>query len=353
MDEKIIYNQIEISQFDPELNKENIKKFDAPISEEVVIPNATIKDIDQAIFNFFDKRLNINITIDDKNTKVPVLFANGERWAQVKKKAPIRDEAGRLILPLITVLRSDIDRSMGSMGGVRGDMGPILIKREISNESSNYKNLFKNGNSRRVKGKQYFNGTIYNGKLLKNNSARPNIIYDMYYMDFPDFFETTYEVIIWTQYIGQNNSILEKIFKSFEWKNSVWLECEKGYKYAAVFSDAVTPQSNLDDFSDSERIIKSQLTITVSSYIFGSNSLEKNVIKKITNAPQVVFQTYTDQHEIEDKKDEEIDRVEELDNMNYMHNIKYKSKNKRRKRITERICRFDDTEELEKFFSNH
>ena len=67
------------------------------------------KDIDRAIFNLFNEKLSFEAESNGKLQKVPVIFASGERFALTRRKNPIRDKNNALILPLISILRNEID----------------------------------------------------------------------------------------------------------------------------------------------------------------------------------------------------------------------------------------------------
>ena len=70
----------------------------------------------------------------------PVIFATGERFAILRRKRPLRDKAGALILPLISIMRTDIsqkpERGMGP-----GQGGPHVIKKKLSKDDPRYQRL--------------------------------------------------------------------------------------------------------------------------------------------------------------------------------------------------------------------
>ena len=47
---------------------------------------------------------------------MPVIFASGERFALTRRKNPLRDKDNALILPIISIIRNDIDISPGQAG---------------------------------------------------------------------------------------------------------------------------------------------------------------------------------------------------------------------------------------------
>lgn len=92
---------------------------------------------------------------------------------------------------------------------------------------------------------------------------------------FPDFSTLYYEVTIWAQYQTQMNAILEKIFYNYDYHDSfvMWSEFDEktkkgdGYRFVGFRDGNVTPQSNVEEFSESERVVKYVYTIKVPAYL--------------------------------------------------------------------------------------
>ena len=51
------------------------------------------------------------MTYGGKSSKVPVVFAAGERFALTRRKSPIRDKNNALILPIVSIMRTGMDIS--------------------------------------------------------------------------------------------------------------------------------------------------------------------------------------------------------------------------------------------------
>ena len=69
-----------------------IKDFDGDkVPENFEFPSIGIENIDRAIFDLFDKKLNFEVTSNGQSKLVPVIFATGERFALTRRKNPIRD----------------------------------------------------------------------------------------------------------------------------------------------------------------------------------------------------------------------------------------------------------------------
>ena len=76
---------------------------------DYVIPSCGIEDLDFAIFNLFNKQIPLFFEIQGEVKKIPVIFATGERFAILRRKQPITDKSGALILPLISITRTNLE----------------------------------------------------------------------------------------------------------------------------------------------------------------------------------------------------------------------------------------------------
>jgi hypothetical protein len=216
-----------------------------------------IENVDQAVADYFDKKLDIQVDVERGRRKVPVTWATGERWKIIRKNK-FRDENGTLILPLISIKRTDIDKTPG-FGGLGQETPSITIRKEIHPKTGNIQNLVK---KRRASG-------FY--------VQKQDPVYSVLTIPFPDFSTLTYEISIWCQYETQMNEIIEKIFHNYEYKQTSSfvmpmdydgkLPKGDGYYFVGFREGNVTPQSNTEDFTDQERIIKYTYTMKTPAYL--------------------------------------------------------------------------------------
>ncbi|MDP3763698.1 MAG: hypothetical protein Q8Q92_03555, partial [bacterium] len=109
-------------------------------------PTIGIRDVDQSVVDYFDKRLALTVEIaDGQSKKVPVLLATGERWSMIRDRRGIRDENKTLILPLITIQRLDVDRVLG-FGGLGTETSNITVSKRIHPETNIKQNLYAQRN---------------------------------------------------------------------------------------------------------------------------------------------------------------------------------------------------------------
>ena len=214
------------------------------------MPSCGLEDIDKAFFDLFDQQLNFNIENKSKTLTVPVVFATGERFAIVKRRKPLRDQAGALILPVVAIRRSSIDQSPATER--LADVGDLVIKRKLSDKDPQYQNLINKPNlknqdnvadnshnnsadnpegaqpgtvnSRRPRTQETVN--VQTGKLLAPNLG--DNIFEILTIPFPHFITVNYEVTFWTQYMSHMNQLIEKFVSSYTGnRNQFKIETDK------------------------------------------------------------------------------------------------------------------------------
>jgi hypothetical protein len=207
-----------------------------------------------AVFSYFDKKLSIQVNDSSGRIKVPVMWTTGERWKLIRKNK-FRDDNGTLILPILSIKRSEIDRTPG-FGGLGQEVPFITVTKELHPKTSNLETLYKTK------------------KSAFPTIPKPSPIYEIFTIPYPDFCTIYYEISIWTQYESQMNEILEKIFYKFEHRDSFVMPVEydgnlpkgNGYYFVGFRDGNIAPQSNTEEFTDQERIIKYSYIIKVPAY---------------------------------------------------------------------------------------
>lgn len=283
----------------------------------VEIPNCTIEDVDRALFNLFDKDLPLLYTHRNDTKRIPIVFATGERFALLARKKPLRDRSKALILPVISILRSNVQYGHEFGGSVAPDIRHV-IKRQISPEDPIYQRLLNKIGLQNaddlVSPSAFIDSANQVGSLpgriatRRPGSAEPDIekiksgnllrtdlgnnMYEIYDMPPPVYFTATYDITIWTQYMQEMNSVIATIGteSSFQAKKSYRIETDKGYYFVAYIEDAISNASNFDDFSEEERLVRSSMTIKVPGYFLGQvYKTAPNKIRRYVSSPQIAF----------------------------------------------------------------
>jgi hypothetical protein len=294
------------------------------ITENFNMPSIGIEDIDRAIFTLFDKTLNFNVTYQGETTKVPVIFATGERFALTRRDSPIRDTNNALILPMISIMRQDFDFSPGQSGKgtaiAFGEIPEYYVKRRLGKEDRNYQNIINKiglTNQDNVSSRKNFGLN----EISPGNTAKPNTlasrrngknltfmagmaksglqsnlgdnIFEIIDIPYPTFVAVKYNIIFWTQYMQQANQIIESLYSIFKTKHEIQMVTDTGYELVAFFGDTVSANNNFDDFSNDERTIKHSFDVTIPGYILAPNNNDLgSPFRSFFSAPQIEFGYY-------------------------------------------------------------
>lgn len=260
---------------------------DAPFSFDAHVPSVGIEEIDRAVFSYF-KDLGISMEVQGSQRKVPVIFATGERWSIMRNKEPILDKKGTLILPQISLRRMDIERSNET--AIAGSDQPLVIKKKISSKNVHYKNI-KNYNQLANQSNVANSRRAVKTKGIDDYLKNRDNIYEIYVIPFPQTFVIHYELVIWTQYNTEMNDIIEHIFGSFYHRSVFPAKSDKGFYFTCIADESMSNQSNFEDFSESERMIRYSMNFKTVGYAFGGKTQEHHV-RKYTSAPQLYFDVY-------------------------------------------------------------
>ena len=110
------------------------------IPDDFNIPNCTIEDVDRSVFDLFNTQLPFNYTHQGGQRRAPVIFATGERFAVLRRKQPLRDNQGALILPLVSIMRTGVTQSP-TMGAGTNQTSSLTIKKRLSPKDPQYQQL--------------------------------------------------------------------------------------------------------------------------------------------------------------------------------------------------------------------
>jgi hypothetical protein len=264
---------------------------------DYVIPSCGLEDVDQAIFNLFNKDIPLYHSLQGESKKIPVIFATGERFALLRRKKPIVDRNGAHILPLISITRNNVD-NVPQKGVSNNQMFPHVITKRISKKDLEYRQTKNLENLSNIDGQDLQNDN-------ENFSLKPvldkNII-ETIEMPPVKYFGASYEVTIWSSFTQQMNKILETIMSAYTINpgQQFRIECDKGYHFSAFVDSSFSPDTNYADFTDAERYIKYSITVTATGFIIAPN-IEggKTALRSFLSAPEVNFETFSGVENIE------------------------------------------------------
>ena len=295
------------------------------VPEDFSIPPVGIEDIDRAIFDLFNTRLAFETKVNNQTSKVPVIFAAGERFALTRRDNPLRDNNNVLILPLISIKRGTIGHKtqadvFGTAISIR-KTGDYYIKKRLDSSDRDYQKIVNNlrlKNQKDVAARSHIAvsdtspGTQANaGEVASRRSGGPqsfrdpqkfnllsndliNNIYEFITVPYPKFVGITYNIIFWTQYMQEMNQLIESFMMKFDGQAPEFvLETNKGYTFTAFVQNTFSNNDNFDDFTSDERIIKMSLDIKVPGYIIAPEHPGlPSPYRRFVSAPQINFEIW-------------------------------------------------------------
>jgi hypothetical protein len=239
----------------------------APIKEITLMPS-TIETIDYAFHTWINEELDIFVTTNKGWNKVPVIWVAAERAFQIKDNKDLRDDSGRLKLPLITINRTSLVKDPAMKGVAWAHIPPkndprggaILMARRINqNKTSNFANKDAN---KLTRGQTNF--PTNNKKVVYNTITSP----------VPTYVVATYDVVIRTEYQQQLNEIFTPFIVRTGQINNFFI-MHDGHKFEGFIQGEFGLENNVSNMDEAERTYKTTINIKILAYLVGSNKNEE------------------------------------------------------------------------------
>jgi len=200
----------------------------------------TLMNIDETLIKYLNQRIRPLVTQDKRQVKVPIIYGNPERWKSVQKDGVFRDYKGKIQLPLIMLRRSGLKKSVNRNSPVNK-----YLERTFETGWNRYN--------------PYDRFAAVNGiKPVKQYITTVT----------PDYFDLTYECVIWTEYMEQMNRLIEQI--SFE-DDEYWGDRNQ-YKF----------RTRIDEYKidntlpvEKDRLVKTTFTLNVNAYLLPERMVDK------------------------------------------------------------------------------
>ena len=206
-----------------------------------------LEDMDQAIQYYFDNVIKPNVIQNGNRIAVPVIYGDAEKWKNVQNDGFYRDPNGRIMAPLIMFKRNTIEKNRTLGNKIDGNKAHLF---NVFETKYNQKNFYDNFGvlTNRQPSKQYYVSVV------------------------PDYVTVTYECILFTNFIEQNNKLIEAIeFAS----DSYWGDFNRWHFRTKIDTFAVT---NIVE-QGNDRVAKTNFTMTLNGYL-----VPDTVNKEMANA---------------------------------------------------------------------
>jgi hypothetical protein len=244
---------------DIRLNRANQVRRD----DDVIKSNQrSIYDIDYAMKAFIDKEIQPQIIDNKIIVPVPVIFANGEKWDNVRRLGYMRDEKGMLQSP------------------------SIMLKRNSFSERDSYKTLDVNrnpSNNYMIHRNPYNARNRYEDRLFPFPLAQLAPSLPVYVVDIPKYITVEYDMMIWCDFSTQLNELVNQIFT---YNRFSWGVGENRYHttLGAVTFETVNTVGE-------DRLVRASIPMTVLGTLQNEHEMRVSSIKKMYSIKKLTFET--------------------------------------------------------------
>jgi len=228
-------------------------------------PKRTIYDIDYAIKWFIENEIQPQITDKDQTIPVPVIFASGEKWDNVRRLGYLRDEKGMLQSPI------------------------IVLKRNTVTERDSVKGFDANrpqGQNLRIYKSKYNEKNRYEDEMFPVPLNQPKPSDKVYLVDIPKYVTVEYEMMMWCDFSTQMNDLIDQIFpySRFAWGNEQnrYTTTLGGFSFETV------------NTVGEDRLIRTTVPLTVLGTLLSGQEARRSTIQKMFSPKKVVFETSVD-----------------------------------------------------------
>lgn len=229
-------------------------------NDTIKTPTCTIYDVDYAIMSYIREVINPQIEEDEKTVDIPIMYANAEKWSMVQKHGYTRDAKGKLMTPLMYIKRNNIVE--------RDTMKKLDVNLNPTANTLTFKNKYTKIN-------KYDRFNVLQGK-------KPSGEY--FVSAIPEFVDITYDLLIWTEYTEQMNSVIEQFMPvgGFAW-GTTW-------KFSTTIGDYTFETMNN---TGEDRVVRATIPLTVKATLLSETELRNETFQKRFSVKKISFKSET------------------------------------------------------------
>lgn len=215
-------------------------------------------DVDTTIAEYMVDTVIPDVEENGNQVKVPLLYGNAERWNNARAKGYLRDQRGKIQIPLVMFKRNSIERD-SNLAQFK-DVNTLPAYRKYSKQNR------------------------YERFSLQPGAQKA---FEQYEVSVPDYVTVTYEVMIWTSFTEHMNKIVEQ----FQYATDRYWGKDDGFRFRTRI-DSFDNQQEVGE--GSERIIRTSFTMVANAYLLPETYDEKPQVKKSFAPKKVVWGIETD-----------------------------------------------------------
>ena len=256
---------------------------------EIGMLSSTLEDIDYSIVSWLKEDLNLSARSNQGFKKVPVLWQVPERAFQVKNSEDLRDDNDAIILPVVSVERTNINKDPAKKGSYQANLYSdkrngragrfVIAKRIVPDKTRNFAVV---GNTRR---ENYTSGTEqrYYPRINKK------IVVQTLSIPIPVYVSVDYKILIKTEYQQQMNDLMAPFMTRTGQINSFVMK-RNGHSYEAFIQQGFAHNNNVNALGSDAREFTTEVTINVLGYLIGEGINDDRPLVRIEeNAVEYQF----------------------------------------------------------------
>jgi hypothetical protein len=233
---------------------------DLSMKDDTVKPiNVGLQDIDEAVMYYFNKVIKPTVLQDNNKMTVETTYASPERWKSIQADGFHRDGNGHIIIPAIVIRRDNVEKVRNLGNKLDGNFAALY---QVVGSKYNIRNAYDKFN-------------ILNNRIPSEQ---------FYVTAVPDYVTVTYSCIVFTNFVEQNNKIIEAIEYA---SDSYWGQPNRWKFKASIdnFATTVTIENGAD------RAARSTFNIKLNGYLI-PDTVNKDIAaarNKFYTKSQVIF----------------------------------------------------------------
>lgn len=230
---------------------------------------SNLENIDLAMFNWINEKLNVFATSNRGWEKAPVIWVSAERAFQSKRDKSLRDKEGALILPLITVERISVEKDLAFKGSLQSNIFPVDDYRGGSIPLDRVINQVKTKNFQNENAKKQYGQLNFKVKPINDQ-----VVYSYRSIPMPVYVTMMYKIMLRAEYQQQINELSQPFMVATGGINAFIMR-ERGHRYEGFMQPSYGQENSVADMGDDERMYQTAIEVKVLGYLIGSEHNQK------------------------------------------------------------------------------
>ena len=254
-----------------------------PVNTELTLKEigmlvSDIENIDYSLMSWLKEDLGLRATSNEGFVTVPVLWQTPERSYQIKNEKELRDDAGALKLPIISIERTNITKDPERKGSYQahlystdkdGRIGRMILAKKIKQDKTRNFAVVKANRNKTIGQHQEFSPRT-NKKVVIQTLSIP----------IPVYVNIDYKIIIKCEYQQQMNEMMAPFITRTGQINAFSMR-RNGHSYEAFIDQGFAHNNNVSNLDEEMRMFSSEINIRVLGYLMGEGENDDRPIVRV------------------------------------------------------------------------